>query len=153
MKLIFFTIISFSLLGCASTHKNAQSFSEANIGVPTEEKAVLVLYRKLVPPVAFTVKAMVDGDLVAKLPNKAFSWVYVKPGEHKISFSWPGWTLTSGQSEIVNVESGRFYFVELRGGLGYSVGISYVVNDISVGTYAEKFEDINSCCKYVPANF
>lgn len=152
MKYLSVLFFSFMLMACSTTSKNAKVFTDTDIGVPDDRRAVVILYRKTVPPVAYATKALVDGELVAKLPNQSFTWLYVEPGEHEVKFSWPVFALMLGQKKKVTVEAGRYYFFELGGDMNYAIGTAYINHTISAGTYTVKADDVKACCKHIPAH-
>ncbi|WP_394201939.1 DUF2846 domain-containing protein [Marinagarivorans algicola] len=152
MKYLYILFLSAALMACSTTPKNAKTFTDTAIGVPDDKQAVIILYRKTVPPLAYSVKALVDGNLVAKLPNKSFTWLYVEPGEHEVKFSWPVFALMLGQKKKVTVEAGRYYFFELGGDMNYAIGTAYITHSVSAGTYQVKADDVRACCKYIRAN-
>ncbi|MCC2616867.1 DUF2846 domain-containing protein [Aestuariibacter halophilus] len=142
------------LTGCVNTPNNSPTYSQAEVGVPDSEKAVLVLYRKMVPPLIYTVSSTINGEKFANLPNNAFSWTFLPAGNHEVKISWPFLALTPGKTINLDVEAGKYYFVEFGGNTEFS-GVGAVVfntHDISINDYKQGIQAVTSCCGYVPSS-
>jgi hypothetical protein len=149
----FSLIFLLLLTGCMATSKKSPVYSNAEIGLPSSDKAVLVLYRKMVPPLIFPVSSTINGEGFANLPNNTFSWAYLPSGSHEIEISWPFLALTPGKTINLNVEVGKYYFVEFGGDIqAAGVGaVVYSTHDISVNNYEQGVLAVKSCCRYVPS--
>lgn len=149
----FSLIFLLFLTGCVTTSKNSATYSHAEIGLPNSDQAVLVLYRKMVAPLIFSVSSTINGKGFAHLPNNAFSWTFLPSGNHEVKVSWPFLALTSGKTINLNVEAGKYYFVEF-GGDTQMAGVGAVVyntHDISVNNYEQGILAVKDCCSYVPS--
>ncbi|WJG09427.1 DUF2846 domain-containing protein [Aliiglaciecola sp. LCG003] len=147
------TFVLFLLAGCAQPSRFAPSYADAHVGTPDADKAVLVLYRKTVPPLIYTVTSQVNDKEFASLPNNAFSWSYLTPGDYEIKMKWPLLALTPGKTINLNIEAGKYYFVEFGGdthiaGVG---GVVYSTHDITLNNYEQGILAVQNCCKYVPS--
>lgn len=130
----------------------APSYTEANVGEPTTEKAVVILYRKMVPPVLYSVAATIDGKAFAKLPNNSFAWTYLEPGSHQIKVRWPLLAATPGVTINLKVESGKYYFVEFDGNTNIAgVGVAYNTGDLQLDSPEHGLKNVKECCKQVPS--
>ncbi|OCQ21258.1 hypothetical protein A7985_11565 [Pseudoalteromonas luteoviolacea] len=152
MKYLYCLFLLF-LAGCAQPPKNALNYSDAEVGSPNENNAVLVLYRKTVPPVMYSVTSKVNGKEFATLPNNAFSWTYLPAGSHKIEIKWPFLALTPGKTIDLDVDAGKYYFIEFGGetnvaGFGAA---AYNTHDITLSNFEQGLATVNSCCKYMPS--
>ena len=137
--------------GCATAPSNAPAFSQAGVKKPDSQSSVLVLYRKLVSPVAFSVSAKLDGKLMVELPNEAFTWARLEPGEHVLTIEWPAFAMQRDQRQELTVEPGKYYFVEFRGDFYVAVGVGYSVQDLGEVSQAKALEELRRCCRYVPS--
>jgi hypothetical protein len=121
-------------------------------------KAVLYVYREYAEPTAF--KAFItDADRkIVSLPQKAFSWVYLDPGEHQLMFGWP---MGSGMPDLnfkARVEAGKVYVFEMLsdldvGGYGQVNGVSGMLLTTTMEVRGMD-PDVASalmtkCCQYV----
>lgn len=152
MKYIYLILAHIFFSGCATAPKGALTYDQADVGKPTANQAVVVLYRKTVPPVLYSVTATLNGKTLAKLPNKSFVWSYVEPGDHEIKVKWPLLAATPGRSINLNVEAGKYYFLEFGGATNWSgVGVAYNTHDLNVGAAESGLKDVKECCKQVPS--
>ncbi|MCF2910488.1 hypothetical protein L1285_19440 [Pseudoalteromonas sp. DL2-H2.2] len=152
MRYLLGLVILF-VLGCAQPPKSAATYANANVGEPDGDKAVLVLYRKTVPPLIYSVTAKVNGNDFATLPNDAFSWTFLTPGKNRIDISWPLLALTPGKTITLDVSPGKYYFVEFGGDIHMAgVGaVAYNTHDVSVISYEAGLADVRECCLYMPS--
>lgn len=151
-----YMVLIFALMAsaCATAPKNATSFTDTQIGVPDEANSVVVVYRKMVPPVLYSVNVSLDGARVATLPNRSFTWFYVKPGPHELKISWPALAMIPGSKVGLTAEAGKVHYVEFSGGLEVAGGITPTAFTTSnVGEKSENAAEaeLRQCCKYVPA--
>lgn len=154
-SLLFVLSIFVLLLGCATPPNEAPKLSETQLGKPDQERAVLIIYRKMVPPLAYSVTAKVDGNPLAKLPNKAFTWTYLTPGEHKVEIRWPLLALLSGEEYDLNIEAGNYYFLQFGGELNFTgVGYgTYTTSHMALEEQTKALLEIEECCRLIPGNF
>ncbi|WP_422134279.1 hypothetical protein [Endozoicomonas sp. ALD040] len=151
---IFILLSAVLLSACSTAPKNAASYIDAKIGIPSEDKAVLVIYRQMVPPVAYSVSAEVDGKPIAKLPNNTFTWTYLEEGDHNIKIKWPFMALTPSKEYVLNIVPGNYYYVEFGGDLhvGWiNTAIPYTVNNLSPIDPKKAEHVLTECCSYMPA--
>lgn len=67
---------------------------------------------------------LVGGKAAVKIPNKAYSWFYLREGGHKVKTSWG--TIYKGVKIVeipLNAQSGVTYYLRLSG--TKTIGISY----------------------------
>lgn len=155
IKSIFFIAASLFLTACATAPEQATRYSETDIGLPDSKQSVFVIYRQLVPPVAYSVKASVNGQPVATLPNNAFTWFYLEEGSHDIAISWPMLALMPGERHEVDVKSGNYYFLEFSGEMMVAGGLTltpYSVSDLSVVNKDDAVQVLKNCCQFVPSS-
>lgn len=156
MKFVAY-IFLFSLLalsGCATPPKSAKTYDQVQIGSTETDRPVLVIYRDLVPPVMYSVTVQIAGKPVAKLPNKAFTWVYLNQGSNDVKVSWPILAATPSKRFTVTAVPGRTYYYEFGGHTEMSgVGVSYNLQDISAQDEHISASRIRACCGYVPSGF
>ncbi|MCW8127834.1 DUF2846 domain-containing protein [Microbulbifer halophilus] len=152
MKYIIFLLLFLFMSGCATVPEGALAYDKADVGEPTSEKGVVVLYRKMVPPVMYSVTATLNGKAFSKLPNKSFVWAYVEPGKHEIKIKWPFIATTPGETINLNVEPGKYYFVEFGGSTNVSgVGVAYNTHDLNLDSPEYGLQDVKECCRQMPS--
>ncbi|WP_075186360.1 hypothetical protein [Teredinibacter haidensis] len=152
MKNVFLLFIFCFIVACATPPSTSLNYDNADVGTPNEEYSVLVLYRKMVPPVMYKVSASLNGKSIAQLPNKAFTWVYITKGEHEIKIKWPGIAMTPSTKINLTAEPGRYYFVEFGGSTYVSgTGVAYNLHGAKVRTYEESVDEVRSCCGFIPS--
>lgn len=106
----------------AGSSKLTEAFAEAS--PPPAGYALVYIYRPDAPPTFRRATILVGGKAALKLPNKAYSWFYLKEGEHKIKTSWG--TIYRGVKIVeipLNAQAGTTYYLRLSG--TKTVGISY----------------------------
>ncbi len=142
------------IVGCVTSPETSKktdiSTSKSNLK-PDENRAVLIVYRKWVPPLIFPVTAHIDGVESFSLPYNSFSMVYLEPGVHKVKISWPFLALTPSKEISITTQVNKYYFLEFGGqinatGVRASVYSSYEFNFSDNLVY---FDDIKDCCGYV----
>jgi hypothetical protein len=138
---------------CATPPEDAPAFTPTALGMPDEHRAVLIIYRKIVPPTAYTVTATVDDRLFAKLPNKAFSWIYLTPGEHVLKIAWPALALQHDEERTLNVDAGKYYFVQFEGDMRVFFGIPYTASNVDLVDSEQAIRALRECCRFVPSPF
>lgn len=143
------------LFGCAQTSDDTKNFSQTNaeIGQPNQQKAVLVLYRKSVPPLIFPFSSTVNDKEFTTLRNNTYSWSYLSPGEYELKIEWPFLAMTPGKTQNLEIEAGRYYFVEFGGDTNIAgVGsIVYGTYNFTISNHKENLLDIQNCCSFVPS--
>lgn len=65
--------VTMALVACATPPKNAPMFSVGALPSPSSDYAVLVMYRLVVPPLAYKSTISVNGQEAVELPNDAFT--------------------------------------------------------------------------------
>lgn len=100
----------------------ADVFSEA--APPPVGFALVYIYRPDAPPAMRRATLLVDGKAALRLPNKAYSWFYLREGDHKVKTSWG--TIYRGVKIVeipLSVQAGSTYYLRLSG--TKTIGISY----------------------------
>lgn len=157
MKSLLIIFITAFLIGCAQAPKKTSTFSETKIDIPDEKSAVVVVYRKMVPPIIFPVSTTMNEKPFATLPNNSFTWAKIAPGEYKLKFSWPLLAATPGETKNLTIEAGKYYFVEFGGStrIGYSgIGpVGYNTHNVEIHDSNLGLKSVMDCCKYIPSQF
>lgn len=99
-----------------------ESFTEA--APPLAGYSLVYIYRPDAPPALRRATILVGGKAALKLPNKAYSWFYLREGDHKVRTSWG--TIYRGVKIVeipLNVHAGATYYLRLSG--TKTVGIAY----------------------------
>jgi hypothetical protein len=138
------------LSGCAVS-PTAPTYAEAPKPELTDGKAVLYVYREHAEPTAF--KAFItDSDRkIVSLPQKAFSWVYLEPGEHQLMFGWP---MGSGMPDLKfksQVEAGKVYVFEMRSDLALAGSMLTTTMEVRGMNPDLASALMTKCCQYVQA--
>jgi len=147
----------FLVAGCAQAPSTAPTLSEAGIGTPDQDSGILVVYRELVPPVAYTVSVLVNGQRVASLPNDAYTFIRVPPGDHEVRISWPALAMTPGRKTEAAVAAGEHVFVAFTGRTDAVLftspesAVPVTSQLLAVVPPAPGLDRINRCCRHVPA--
>lgn len=79
-----------------------------------DDAALLYVYRFAAEPTDATAAVLLDGQEVAELENRAFTWLHAAPGAHRVAVRWP---VASGQHPAdvaVELRKGEPNFVELN---------------------------------------
>jgi hypothetical protein len=93
--------------------KQTDAFSQAT--APPDGYALVYVYRPGSPPILHRAKIMVGNKTVLKLPNKNYSWFYLREGSQTV------YTISSGifsKNKIqvpLNVQAGATYYLRLSG--------------------------------------
>lgn len=117
------TVASGAAAKPSTASKNiTEAFSEA--APPPAGYALVYIYRPDAPPTFRRATILVGGKAALKLPNKAYSWFYLREGDHKIKTNWGAIYKGVKIVEIpLNAQSGATYYLRLSG--TKTVGISY----------------------------
>jgi hypothetical protein len=151
-KLAGLCALTVLVAGCATAPKDAPSFAEASVAKPNEHSSILILYRKLVTPLAFSVTAKLNGKVLAELPNEAFTWARMGPGEQILTIEWPALAGQSDKKQVLKVEPGKYYFVEFRGNFNTALGVGYSFQNLGEVNQDRAITDLLECCRHVPAS-
>lgn len=93
------------LAGCASGPK----FSTA--AAPSPGTALVYVFRPNSPPIALKPRILVNDVVTAKLTNKGYIGLELKPGRHTIRTDWSWNSGVPDGSTEVQVEAGQTYYV------------------------------------------
>lgn len=120
--------------------------------LPPEGYATICIYRPNSPPIIRSPKIIVDGKNVLKLSNKAYSWFYVRPGEHTIATDWGMFRGAQEKNISLTVESGRTYYLRASGTKS-SQG-SYDSYHSTLDSVDENLagKELNKLTRYIPAS-
>jgi hypothetical protein len=149
----FSLIFILFLTGCLTTPQKTATYSNPEIGVPSAEQAVVIVYRKVVAPFIYPVSASINQKRFTTLTNNTFSWAYLPKGNHSLKITWPLLALTPGKTLELEVEAGKYYVVEFTGNTEIAgVGaIVYSTHDLSVNSSEQQLQVVKDCCRYVPS--
>lgn len=153
------TVIMLAMLGssCAIAPRDAEPFSESMLGKPDQESAIVVVYRTAVPPFSYDARTYVNGRKVVELPNEAFTWTRVPPGNTSVEMKWPLLANTAPGTAVFQAQAGRTYFVRASYSstgdfvIGTMFGSRELHSKAYEESYDEAIEDLSDCCRYVPA--
>ncbi|KMT65237.1 DUF2846 domain-containing protein [Catenovulum maritimum] len=150
MKQFISAFVLLLTVGCVSPI-NSPKLSQSNIAVPDENRAVLIIYRKWVPPILYPVTAYVDNVEQFSLPNKSFSWVYLEPGEHQVKISWPLLAMTGSKKINITIQANKYYFLEFGGSMNATgVGSTfYTSHSFNFSDDIAYKKDVSDCCSLV----
>jgi|CXWL01.1.fsa_nt_gi hypothetical protein len=135
--------------GCAMAPADAPGFAEADIAEPNEQSSVLVVYRKYAPPMAYSVTTKLNGKVLADLPNGAFTWTRMDPGEQTLTIEWPFLAMQPDRKQVLKVAPGKYYFVEFRGNFNVLLGVGYSVQNLGEINRDRAVAELRECCRYV----
>jgi hypothetical protein len=155
------------LVGCAAAPKDAPTFSMAALPPQGSDYAVLVIYREMVPPLAYKPTVSVNGQEAAELPNDAFTWIKAKPGHVSVKNDWSFGSGNPAGAVDMDVEAGRYYYFEITGDQAptnmtpFTIVAHVASNTASFHTavqgrgFAPEDEAtatgrLKACCRYVP---
>ena len=146
--------------GCATAPKDAPAFSAE--ALPQDPGyALVVVYRQMVPPLAYKSTVSVNGVEAVEIPNQAFTWIRVKPGHVMLKNDWSFAAGNPAGAVDLEVEAGHVYYVEVV----YYIGGANVIGLAgTMSTFhnpeegrgfepreeAEALKSLKVCCRYVP---
>jgi Protein of unknown function (DUF2846). len=145
--------LGFSLFtGCAS--HNTKPNTADLLPTPVEGKAVLVIYRKAAKPNNLPVENFIGEQSLGALRNNQFSWIYLEPGDYTVKTQWPDAALIPTTERHLNIESGRYYLLEMRGGVGIAVlfqsrELKPTSTSLKTGDYSQAIKWLDHCCQLV----
>ncbi|HEV2212954.1 MAG TPA: DUF2846 domain-containing protein [Gammaproteobacteria bacterium] len=156
------------LAACATAPKDAPTFSTGVLPPADPAYAVLVVYRMMVPPLAYKPTVTVNGQEAAELPNDAFTWIKAKPGHVSVKNDWSFASGNPAGAIDMDVEGGHYYYFEITGDRAPAILVpltivAHVVSNTASfhsGVQGRGFsaEDettatgkLVKCCRYVPA--
>jgi hypothetical protein len=100
------------LAACATAPKDAPGFSVE--ALPQDPAyALLVVYRGLVPPLAYKSTVSVNGVEAVAMPNQAFTWIKVRPGHTSLKNDWSFAAGNPAGAVDLAVQAGHRYYVEI----------------------------------------
>jgi len=138
------------LVSACTAPSSSLNYADAEIGEPNDERAVVVVYRKMVAPILYPVSVHLETTKKASLPNNSFTWFYAVPGTNEIRFKWPALTLQPGSKQQVEFTAGNTYYIEFKSNMGFS-SVAYVVNSSGVADEKLAKDELKECCKYIQA--
>ena len=153
-------LVALMLLGaCATAPKDAPAFSAE--ALPQDPAyALLVVYRGLVPPLAYKSTLSVNGVEAVEMPNQAFTWIKVRPGHVSIKNDWSFAAQNPAGAVDLAVQAGHRYYLEIF----YPGDGSPVTAVTGLASYhtpmqgrgidtrdeAIALKTLQACCRYVP---
>ncbi len=138
--------------GCATPPKTAPNFDMVEIPPANDTESILVFFRIVTPPLLYDMQVQINGRKVASLPNYAFSYIAVKPGEVKVNIGWNRWSGMRSREESVDVSPNQTMYLELGSAIGGPYGTAMGVASNLIHESNQAIEELRLCCKYVPAN-
>lgn len=151
MKKLF--MLLFLATGCASIPKGAPSYSPAPAA--SKGNGILYIYRLGAYPTLRTPGILIDGKAVINLPEKAYTWVYLPQGKHKVTVDWAWDTGWPDLDFDIPIESGKEHYLKLSGSFDALVGpLEETWTMGSKARYKSKTEaetELISCCKFIEA--
>lgn len=152
-KISAFLILVLSGSGCASIPRDAPGYTPAPEA--SHGNGVLYIYRQGAYPVMRTPTVLVDGKEIFDPPEKAYTWIYLPEGNHRVTIDWSWDTGWPDLSFELPIESGKSHFLKLSGSFEYLGGswetkweAGSIAADIPP---AEAERELRSCCKYIEA--
>ncbi|USH05159.1 DUF2846 domain-containing protein [Grimontia kaedaensis] len=139
------------LSGCTSIPKDAPPYRSAPIA--NDNSGTLYIYRVGAYPTLRTPSIFVDSNKIIDPPEKAYTWIYLSPGNHSVTVDWAWDTGWPDLSFEIPIEAGKEHFLKITGsfenlGLKYRAGSEALYMEKSI---AEK--ELKECCRYIiPAN-
>ena len=146
------------LTACATPPKDAPAFSTA--ALPSDPAfALLVVYRQMVPPLAYKSTISVNGVEAAEMPNEGFAAIPVKPGHVAVKNDWSFAAGNPAGAVDIDVQAGhRYYFEVVYTDVGSPVGMAVNMASFHTGVQGRgfKFEEeaqalpmLTKCCRAV----
>lgn len=143
-----------ALLTACAAPSTAPTFSQTPLATPKEGMAVLYLYREYAEPTAFKPTLAIDGKEVVALPQQGFTWVYVTPGNHKLTSRWPFLAGAHGVEFSAEYVAGTRYFYEITGSsrlVGMSAaGMNFrTTAQMESQQEREALQRLEKCCRFI----
>ena len=146
------------LSGCATPPKDAPAFSTASL--PDDPAfATLVVYRQMVPPLAYKSTVSVNGVEAVEMPNDGFAAIPVKPGHVSVKNDWSFAAGNPAGAVDLDVQAGhRYYFEVTYVGAGNVVALAATMatfhtavqgRGFSFVEEAEAVPILTRCCRSV----
>ncbi len=155
-SIMILLLLCMILASCAAMPaQHAPTYNESQVGEPDINGAILILYRKMVPPVAYSVTATINDESFATLPNNSFAWKYLSPGDYEIKITWPIIAMTFGKTIKLSVEAGQYYFVNFGGDFNILMlgtgAVGYSTHNLAVQNTEGALREIKECCRQAPS--
>lgn len=120
-------------------------------------KALLVIYRKSAKPNNLPVENFIADRSLGELRNNELSWIYLEPGAYTVTTRWPDAALIPTTERLLNIESGQYYLLEMRGGVGIAVllqrrELKPTSTSLKIGDYSQAIKWLDNCCHLIQAN-
>lgn len=147
MKNVLAFMCLFFVFGCTSLPRNAPPYSPATLA--KDDSGILYIYRLGAYPILRAPTILVNQEKIIKPPEKAYTWVYLSPGTHKMTIDW-AWDTGWPDLELeVPIESGKEHFVKITGsfealGLTHHMGTEALFIEKTVAE-----QELRDCCKYM----
>lgn len=156
--------VAFLTVGCATPSKDAAPFSMAALPPYSPNYAVLVVYRQMVPPLAYKPTVSVNGQKAVEMPNDGFTWIKVKPGHVSLRNDWSFAAGNPSGAVDLDVEAGHYYYFEITGDSEQQYVNPIVHVAVNLATLhlavqgrglvleeeAQAIKNLITCCRYVP---
>lgn len=134
-----------SLAGCAAA-PTGPKFGEMVLPTPTQDKAMIVVYREYAEPTALAGKVDVDATQIFEVPQKGFAHAIVEPGKHALALRWPAASGTPGWQGEAEWQPGQTYYYQLRGssGMGWHFKSGLDLTDAGLA-----YATLKTCCRLI----
>lgn len=142
------------LQGCASTPRGP-SFAATP---PSDETAVLYVYRLHTPPYLRKPDIKINDVVVAELPTDSYTVLRLRPGNYTVKADWNGPLSLGLDGLILNVSTsismsaGKSYYVNLAGKLGLIATTVTYGAAVTSGELSESPREIYGCSFVPPAS-
>jgi hypothetical protein len=141
---------AFVLAACATLPSNAPPFSlapKADAG-----KGLVYVYRVGAYPTRRSPDVMIDKRPLFSPPEKAYTWVHLPVGLHRVTVEWASDIGCSDSVKVVEVAGGEPLFIKLSGSFEQTgVLSSKIESKLTRIPPAEAVRDLHGCCRYLPA--
>ncbi|MBL1261869.1 MAG: DUF2846 domain-containing protein [Thiotrichaceae bacterium] len=150
--------LSILLTGCAAP-ATAPSFNIAKATENRENQSIFYIYREYAEPTAWKPTIYIDSKEIVSLPQESFSWVYLSPGEHKITSKW---SFLAGPPDVefsVKIEPDKKYYYEITGSSKVTgiapVPIGILIFSKTTALVSDHEEEkaipqLEKCCRFIP---
>ena|SRR3569623_364460 len=153
MKIVAALVVMLALTGCVSVPATAPTYTRA--ADPQGGQANLYIYRIGAYPTLRTPTIRVDGKMVFKPAERAYTVIPLSQGQHTVKVDWP-WDTGWPDLEFPITMADQPLYVRISG--SYTPSPSLWGVD-TMGSYAHKVDqpaaeaEITACCRYVaPVN-
>lgn len=152
-KLLMLLFLVLFATGCTSIPKGAPAYSPAPAASTGD--GILYIYRLGAYPTLRTPEILINGKTVINLPEKAYTWVYLSQGKHKVTVDWAWDTGWPDLDFDIPIEAGKEHYLKLSGSFDAHFGaLERTWTMGSKAGYESKNEaeaELISCCKFIEA--